>query len=211
MSQLRALMPMITSRVTVDAEGSLAWRGKRWVEVEPLLFRSVDGADSIVFREDGRGGIARLHAQGGTYERIGWHEQAPFHLALLASCLLAFFIYPLSRSWRALRRGRLSSGGRAARACALLVAALNLTFVAGFLVFGRDLGRAIPLPLPELAWLALPLASLAVTSLLPAFAAIAWKERWWTRGERLGFATFAALSVAFLTFLNYWKLLGVRY
>jgi CubicO group peptidase (beta-lactamase class C family) len=211
MSQLRALMPMITSRVTVDADGALAWRGKRWVEVEPLLFRSVDGPDHIVLREDGRGGIAQLHAQGGTYERIGWHEQAPFHLALLASCLLAFFAYPLSRSWRALRRGRVSSEGRAARTCAIFVAVVNLTFVAGFMVFGRDLGSAIPLPLPELAWLALPLASLAVTSLLPAFVAIAWRERWWTRGERLGFAMFAALSIAFLTFLNYCKLLGVRY
>jgi CubicO group peptidase (beta-lactamase class C family) len=211
MSQLRALMPMITSRVTVDSNGALAWRGKHWVEVEPLLFRNVDGPDHIVFREDGRGGIVQLHAQGATYERIGWHEQAPFHLALLASCLLAFLAYPLSRSWRAVKRRPASSEGRAARTCGVAVAAINLAFVAGFIVFGRDLGSAIPLPLPELAWLALPLASLAVTSLLPAFAAIAWKERWWTRGERLGFSTFAALSIAFLTFLNYWKLLGVRY
>jgi hypothetical protein len=52
---------------------------------------------------------------------------------------------------------------------------------------------------------------IAVTALLPAFAAKAWTEKWWTRGERLAYSTFVALSVAFMTFLNYWKLLGIRY
>jgi hypothetical protein len=77
-------------------------------------------------------------------------------------------------------------------------------------VFFREFGGVTPLPLIVL-WLSLPLASVAVTALLPAFAAIAWKEAWWTRRERLGYSTFAVFAVAFMTFLNYWKLLGIRY
>jgi hypothetical protein len=49
------------------------------------------------------------------------------------------------------------------------------------------------------------------TALLPGFAARAWIAGWWTRRERLGYSAVAALSVAFMTFLKYWKLLGMRY
>jgi hypothetical protein len=66
-------------------------------------------------------------------------------------------------------------------------------------------------PAVLVAWLALPLASVAVTALLPAFAMLSWRERWWTRGERLGFSTLTAVSVAFMAFLNYWQLLAIRY
>ena len=59
--------------------------------------------------------------------------------------------------------------------------------------------------------LSLPLASLVLTALPPVFAARACRSRWWTRHGRLAYSTFALLAVAFMTFLNYWKLLGIRY
>ena len=218
MSRLLALMPMIQSRVIVESDGAIRWKGHRWLEVEPMVFRSADSPDYfadrpdyIVFRENRRGDITELHAWGATYERIGWVEQTSFHLSLFACCVIAFLTYPLSRSLRALRRRRAPDEGRVARRCAIFVALVNLMFVGGLMVFFRGLGASIPLPLPVVLWLSLPLASVAVTALLPAFAAAAWRESWWTRGERLGFSTFVALSVAFMTFLNYWKLLGIRY
>ncbi len=63
----------------------------------------------------------------------------------------------------------------------------------------------------QVLWLSVPLVSLAATAVLPAFAISAWREGWWTFGDRLGFSAFAALGVAFMAFLNYWKLLGLRY
>ena len=99
----------------------------------------------------------------------------------------------------------------AARRAALFVSLLNIVFVAGLPIFFGAVRASTPLPTRVLVlWLALPLASVAVTALLPGFAAIAWREAWWTRRERLGFSAFAALSVAFVAFLNYWKLLGIR-
>jgi hypothetical protein len=89
---------------------------------------------------------------------------------------------------------------------------LNIAFVAGLPIFFGAVRASSPLaPSVLVLWLAIPLASVMVTALLPGFAAIAWRESWWTRRERLGFAAFAAISVAFMTFLNYWKLLGIRY
>jgi hypothetical protein len=220
MSQVRALMPILQSRVIAESDGAIRWRGRRWREVEPLVFRSVDSADYIVYRESGRGDMVELHAWGAAYERVGWREQTLFQAGVLSACVIAFLVYPLSIAVRARRRRSAqpggpcdlpAPGGRAARGCALFVALTNLAFVAGLAASLSDLGAITPLPLPMILLLALPLASLAATALLTALAARAWRDHWWTRGERLGYSTFAVFAVTFMTFLNYWKLLGVRY
>jgi hypothetical protein len=180
----------------------------------------VDSPDYIVFRENERGDVVELHAWGAAYERVGWREQTQFQAGVLFLCVIAFLAYPLSRGIRARRRRRTHSGGRrdqpaaqgrVARGCALFVALTNLVFVAGLVASLRDLGAITPLPLSTTLLLSLPLASVAATALLPALAARAWRDKWWTRGERLGYSTFVVFAVAFMTFLNYWKLLGVRY
>ena len=199
MSRLRALMPMIQSRVIVESDGAIRWKGQRWLEVEPLVFRSADSPDHIVFREDGQGAIVELHAWGATYERIGWAEQAPFHLGLLASCVIACLAY-LVRTLRTLRRRGTLQEGRLARGCAVFVATTNLAFVVGLALVLREFGSITPLPLPIVLWLS-----------LPAFAGRAWSKQWWTRGERVGYSTLAVFAAAFIVFLNYWKLLGFRY
>jgi CubicO group peptidase (beta-lactamase class C family) len=215
MTWLLAIMPMMQSRVTVDDDGAIRWKGHRWVEVEPLVFRSTDppdysadGADYIVFRENDRGAIAELHAWGATYERISWMEQAPFHLGLFACCVVTFVAYASSRGLRRLRGRTRVDEGRAARRSALFVSLVNITFVIGLPVFLAALRASVPLPAPVLTlWLALPFVSVAVTALLPGFAVMAWREGWWTRGERVSFSTFSTLAVAFMAFLNYWNLL----
>ena len=218
MSRIWALMPMIQSRVTVEPDGAIHWKGHRWLEVEPMVFRSLDepdynadGPDYIVFRTNERGDIRELHAWGATYERIGWREEATFHLGLLASCVLAFIGYGLFGGLRELRHRMGPDAGRLARRCAIFIALANLMFVAGLAMFFRELGTASrPLPLTIVLWLSLPLASIVVTALLPGFAIAAWREGWWTRSERLAFTTFVGMATAFMIFLNYWKLLGFR-
>ncbi len=207
MTRLRSLMPMSQSRVSIEPDGAIRWQGRQWVEVEPLVFRSIDSMDYIVFRENERGEITGV----GPYERISWLEQLPFHLAVLLSCVIAFLGYASSAAIRALRRQPSTPKGRAARRCAVLVAGLNLVFIVGLPIFIRDLGAITPLPLPIVLWLSLPMVSITVTALLPAFAASAWWRQWWTRGERLRYSIFVVLAVAFMTFLNYWRLLGFRY
>ena len=146
MSQIRALMPMIQSRVIAEPDGAIRWQGRRWLQVEPLVFRRADSADYIVFREDGRGDVAEIHTSGGTYERIAWWEQTPFHVGLLGSCVIAFLAYPLSRGVRALRRRNVPREGRAARRAALFVVLTNLAFVAGLACLPQGPGRHNPSP-----------------------------------------------------------------
>jgi len=208
MSAIRGLTPMIQRRVSVDRDGAIRWQGRRWVEVEPLVFRSVDSDDYIVFREDSRGDVSGVAG----YERIRWWEHAPVHLGLLLLCLLTFVSYLVLMGVRAVRRPwGMPAGGSVARTCAVFIALTNLAFVAGLAAVFRTLGSTTPLPLPIVAWLCLPLASLVVTTPLPAFAAKAWREGWWNRSERLLYVALTAAALAFMAFLNYWNLLGFRY
>ena len=156
MTRLRSLMPMSQSRVSIEPDGAIRWQGRQWLEVEPLVFRSIDSVDYIVFRENERGEITGV----GPYERISMLEQMPFHLAVLLSCVIAFLGYLSSAAIRALRRQPSTPEGRAARRCAVLVAGLNLMFIFGLPMFIRDLGAITPLPLAIVLWLSLPMASL---------------------------------------------------
>jgi hypothetical protein len=210
MSRLRALMPMIQARLTVDDDGALRWQGRRWLEVEPSVFRREDAHEYIVFRT-GEGGEAELHSGNGTYQRIGWLEQTAFHGVLLVTCVAAFLTYAGFRLVALVRHRAEQAEGRNARRMAAFVGLTNLVFLAALAPSLRNLGAITPLPWPMVVLLSLPLISVAATALLPGFAARAWMAGWWTRGERLGYSTFAGLSVAFMTFLNYWKLLGLRY
>ncbi len=207
----RPVSLMLQSQVSAEPDGGIRWRDRRYVEVAPLVFTSADGRDTIVFREDASGKIATLHAWGATYERIGWAAHALFHAAVLTACVVAFLAYPLSRAFATVRRRPISREGRVARRCALAVAIANVAFIAWLAMSLRGLGASVPLSTATIIWLSVPLASAVITALLPAFAAVAFRQGWWTRGERLRYAAFTAVSVAFLVFLNYWKLLGVRY
>jgi CubicO group peptidase (beta-lactamase class C family) len=211
MSRVRALMPFIQGRLTVDGDGALRWRGARWLEVEPSVFRREDALEYIVFRNGERADATELHGANGTYERIGWLEQSAFHAVLLVACVVAFVAYAGFRLVRLLRRRPSTPDGRMAGRLAAFVATTNLLFLFALAPTLRDLGAVTPLPWPQLLILSLPLVSLVATALLPGFAARAWIAGWWTRRERLGYSAVAALSVAFMTFLNYWKLLGMRY
>ena len=115
------------------------------------------------------------------------------------------------KTTRLVRRRPPAPEGLAARRVALLVALLNLIFLAALASSLRELGAVTPLAWPSVVVLSLPLVTVAATALLPGFAARAWMAGWWTRRERLGYSAFAVASVAFMTFLNYWKLLGMRY
>lgn len=207
----RSISLMLQSRISAEPDGAIRWRSRRWVEVAPLVFTSADGRDTIVFREDASGKIATLHAWGGTYERLGWAEQALFHAAFLAACVVAFLAYPLSQGVARRRRRPISVEGRAARRCAIVVAVANLAFIVWLGVSLRGLGASVPLSPVTIIWLSVPLASAALTALLPGFAAVASWEGWWTLRERVSYSAFAVVSVAFMVLLNYWKVLGIRY
>jgi CubicO group peptidase (beta-lactamase class C family) len=53
-------------RVMANEDGSITLTGKRWVEVRPLYFRSVDGKEELGFAEDSTGRV--MHLTGGSWK-----------------------------------------------------------------------------------------------------------------------------------------------
>lgn len=93
----------------------------------------------------------------------------------------------------------------------MVVAVANLAFVVWLGMSLRARDASVPLSLVTIIWLSVPLASAALTALLPGFATVAFQEGWWGLRQRMRYTVFAAASVAFMLFLNYWKVLGIRY
>jgi CubicO group peptidase (beta-lactamase class C family) len=199
LSSVRALMPMLQARIAADGD-AITWAGRRWVEVEPFVFRAADSTEPLVFRSDGT-----MQTWNATYERIGWREQTPAQLGLAVACVLVFVVCAsrARRMWR--------DEAPAARACALFVAVANVAFVVWFGASLRRLGETTPLPAIDVAFLTLGVAAAAVAVLLPGFAVAAWRAGWWTRGGRAAYTTLTVSAIAFAAWLNAWNLLGFQY
>ena len=207
LSRIRALMPMLQSRVTADDGGAITWNGRRWIQVAPFVFQASNGGDTVVFRQDGEALAGVMQTWNATYERIGWSQQTAVHLGLVVACLLVFGVHAA----RVLRTWRRDRDAPAARACGLFVALANLVFVVWLGASIRTLGETTPLPTAQVALLGLGVAAAAVAALLPAFTVLAWRERWWTRTGRVTYTLVAVCGVVFAAWLNEWKLLGFHY
>ena len=65
----------------------------RFVEVEPLYFRQVDGSFSMVFREDDQGRITYMFTDivpHYGYVQLDWYEIPGFNMVLIQVCVLVF-------------------------------------------------------------------------------------------------------------------------
>jgi hypothetical protein len=56
-----------------------------------------------------------------------------------------------------------------------------------------------------------PIATTTLTAGTVAVGAMAWRQPAWSARERAGYALLVAVAVAFIPFLRYWNLLGVRW
>jgi CubicO group peptidase (beta-lactamase class C family) len=195
----------------------------RFVEVEPLYFRQVDGPFGIAFREDERGRITHLFFDRFphlAYEKLDWYETRGFHMALALGCVLIFLSVIPAGLIRFIRDRRPGSdgkpaprGARVAHSIILGISVLNLLFLVG-LAFGvPELERNILLDPPMIMKIALGLGVLSAVLTVGAlvYTVLAWKDRYWGVVFRVYYTLATVAAVAFIWFLNYWNMLGWRY
>lgn len=204
-------------------DGTLLVGESRFVEVEPLYFRQVDGTFGIAFREDDRGRITHMLDDRMSYvafEKLDWYETRGFHMALaLGSTFMFLSMIPIAviRALRSRRPGvdRKSEpdGARVAYWILLGICLLNLLFLVGFALGIPAIMQNILLDLPVIMKIALGLGVLAALLTVGAlvYTALAWKNHYWGTGARLYYTLVTIAAVAFIWFLNYWNLLGWRY
>jgi len=213
-----------TVEISDSGDGALLfttpWGEWRFVEVEPLYFRQVDGQFALVFREDDRGRITHMFANVTpmfAFEKLNWYETPAFNMALLLGSLVIFLSMILVALVRFIRNRRLGSdpnpaprGARVAHVIILAISVLDLLFVVGTALWGN------PMPLFGVSMiykivLGLGILSAALTVGALVYTALAWRDGYWGVGFRTYYTLVTVAAVAFVWFLNFWNLLGWRF
>jgi CubicO group peptidase (beta-lactamase class C family) len=215
-----------TVKISDSGDGTLVftnpWAEWRFVEVEPLYFRQVDGRFHILFSEDDQGRITHMYTDYTpmfAFERLKWYGTPGFTMALALGCVLVFLSMIPVVLIRFIRDRR-SSGDRkpaprGARAAYWIIGGicvLNLLFVIGTVLWFRS----NPVPLFGVSMIYKIVLGLGVLSALMTvgaliYSVLAWKNSYWVIAARVHYTLVTVAAVAFVWFLNYWNLLGWRY
>lgn len=197
-----------------------AGRELRFVEVEPLYFRQVDGSFSLVFREDDKGHITYMFTDfipHYGYVKLAWYEMPGFNMILAQVCILIFLSMLPVALIRAIRNRRAdtnqTSASRVAASIIFGICLLNLLFVVGIALWFRPMHPSELHGIPQIVEIAMglsvPSALLTVGALV--YTVLAWKDRYWGAAYRVYYTLVTLAAVAFVWFLNYWNWLGWRY
>jgi len=230
--KVAGLMDAMKAEISDSGDGALlltynsyffAGREWRFVEVEPLYFRQVDGPAAIIFREDDRGRIIRMYLDPvnfTAFDKLYWYETSGFNMVLVLVCVLIFLsVIPIVLI-RLIRDRRLSGehkpparGAQVAQWIILAIGILNVLILAGT-AWGAMAGVTSFLLDPPLAiQISMGLAVLSAVLTIGAlvYTVMAWKNSYWRIAGRLYYTLVSVAAVAFVWFLNYWNLLGWRY
>ena len=216
-----------TVEISDSGDGTLLfttpWGEWRFVEVEPLYFRQVDGPFAIVFREDDRGRITHMFTDltpQFAFEKLNWYETPGFNMALLLGCVLIFLSMIPVALIRFIRNRRLSGdrkpasrGARVAHWIILGISVLNLLFVVGTVLWVQCRHANVLLGVPLIYKIVLGLGVLSAVLTVGAlvYTVLAWKNSYWGIAARVYYTLVTVAAVAFVWFLNYWNLLGWRF
>lgn len=213
-----------TVEISDSGDGGLLfttpWGEWRFVEVEPLYFRQVDGQFALVFREDGRGRITHMFTNVTpmfAFEKLNWYETPGFNMALALGCVLIFLSMIPVALIRFIGNRRPSSdrnpaprGARVAHWILGVISVLNLLFLVGTVLWGN------PRPLFGVSMIYQIVLGLGVlTAVLTTGALVntvlAWKNSYWGIAARVYYTLVTVAALAFVWLLNYWNLLGWRF
>lgn len=212
------------SRVSDAGDGTLRvatpWGESNFVEVEPLLFRQVNGDELLAFRADESGRITHAFFNSDpavALEKLAWHETPLFHLVLLAVgglLLQSALIAAVVGFFRNRRRARepIPSPLPARVAWWMLVGMAVLTAISVVLLLVSIPNLTLSLMVGEAAVLKIALALNVVVNILSigvaVMAVVAWKQGYWNLAGRVYYTLAALTGLASLWSLSYWNLVG---
>lgn len=210
-----------TMRVRTDDDGTLVTEpvapnaeSRRWVEVDPLVFRAVDGHERLAFRtEDGR--VTRMVQNSlGGFRPLGPLEHPLGQAGGVAASILVFVLTVIGWLGADLYRyvGDRPPMDRHPRAARALVG------VSGLLLLAAPVGVAVAVGANPIAivyglpgWTTVAFAASlagAVGSLAAVgVCALAWRERFWGPLGRVHYTLVTAALLTLTWVLAYWNLL----
>ena len=193
----------------------------RFVQVDGLYFRQVDGPFGLMFREDAAGRITQVATDltpQFAFNRLKWYETPGFSTDLALGCLLIFrSMLPVGvirwiRNRRPAKDKKVAPRGAGAAQWLLeAISILNVVFVVGVMQWGQPISVLHPITMTAKIVLGLGVLSAALTAGAILYAFLAWKNRYWGLGARVYYTLVTLAAVAFVWFTNYWNLLGWRF
>lgn len=209
---------------TADKDGTIKFRDTKYIEVEPLVFKEVDGQGTLIFKQDGQGKITHAFQDFEPHEayfKIKWYESMSFYMAVLSICMLIFLSFIIIWPFMQRRKEKESKGDAIkvseAIAVKLLMAIciLNILFPAGTIAaftiefISNPLVRVTGV-VPILFKLSLfpPLVADILTVGAIVFALWSFKNRWWEVITRIHYTITVMASITFILWMDYWNILG---
>jgi CubicO group peptidase (beta-lactamase class C family) len=209
-------------KVRVDPEGYLVTTGlggetRRWIEVEPSVFREARGTRRLAFKTEDSGRAAYLFPDFPAIALVKhqWHETFLFHAALAGVSLLlmisALVFWPVV-AYCSSGKPRHGSPPRTARLSAWLMSLLFVVFFMYLLQVTRDPGEiafGIPILLQRALWL--PIGAALFVVLNGVFMVVAWLGGYWSFLGRVHYTLVTFAGAALLWWTYHWNLLGFHY
>jgi CubicO group peptidase (beta-lactamase class C family) len=211
-------------KVTPTKEGTLLVKipgdVRQYVELEPLVFREVDGQGLVVFKEDGRGRVTVAFAGDVPHMallKLKWYEQPMFHYLIIGLCVLLFVIAALGWPLAALSRKicrRKVEGNPAPKAARWLAGLMSGCFLLFLILLAASLSNTdeVMFGVPSLlkVGLVFPLVAGVLAIGVVAFTFLAWVKKYWYGCRRLTYTLILIAGVVFLWVLYFYNLIGWR-
>jgi hypothetical protein len=194
----------------------------RYVEVEPFVFRELDGPRRFVFQEDKDGRVRYLFPADAAMvsaERREWYESSMAQWGLLGGSLTIFatalLFWPVvGFSVRGLSSPKIRRTGFSAFLSCLgwLLSAASIGF-AGVLVFAMRDPNVIVFGLTPLLkqLLALTPVFAGLAAIVVLGCLVAWIRGYWRFSGRVHYTLVALAGVGFAWFLYYWNLMSLSF
>jgi hypothetical protein len=210
---------MNTVNVSVD-DGDLLLSGpggdpKRFVEVQPLLFRQLDNQETLAFRQDDQGRITHLFLNDVpymAYRKLPWHETPRFMLLLIGGCGLVFLSAVIGWPWAAFiawgapREATVFSRLASLLAWITSAAALAWMIAAGLVLRDpNELAYGVTSTVDWMLWASPVIAGLVAVVLVCSL--VAWLRGYWRFSGRLHYTCVLLAGLAFVWFLHHGNLL----
>ena len=204
-------------RVTANPDQTLSISGQTLYEIEPFVYKTPDGTDTVIFHQDGRGAVTRFLVNSNqlfSYERVSWYETSTFNLLAFGACygllltaLLAGFIGIFRRRREGAYDARLQG---IARLWALILSVIFLLVPVVTTIYSK-LDYKYPFP----SYMVVVLALILVASIFVIgpviFTILAWLRGYWGRAGRIHYTLVTVALSGLVWFMYYWRLLGFRY
>ena len=187
---------------------------RAYSEIEPGLFRQVDGPRLLTYRSDGQGRVTELFFGQFAYFKAPGYGAAGFQLLAAAGLLL--IVLTAGLLWLVECFVRRRGGGvgprrwaQWARWTAVGFGLFNIALLGWFVILLLDFAETFVFPaatttlLTWLWWINIP----GVLALL-LFTVLAWREQAWGMPWRIHYTLVTLAAVVFVAFLVNWKLLA---